>query len=205
MAAAFYSHACILDALHRLYVNLGRCQKCLAESLSKLLIIGIQSFLLHLEDAADQRKAIAVNTAGCDSDQGIACFDICSGNEVLLIYHTNSKACQIILIHRIEARHLSSLTTDQRCIRLETAISHTFYDGSDLLRIVFAAGNVIQEEQRFSACTGNVVYTHSHTVNTNGIMFVHDESQFQFGTYSVGSGYQGRMLHIFKFIHGKCT
>ena len=70
-------------------------------------MVGIQSLFVHLEDAADQRKAVAVNAAGCDSDKGIACFDVCSGDEILLIYHANCEAGQIVLIFRIKARHLA--------------------------------------------------------------------------------------------------
>ena len=168
-------------------------------------MVGIQSLFVHLEDAADQRKAVAVNAAGCDSDKGIACFDVCSGDEILLIYHANCEAGQIVLIFRIKARHLGSLAADQSCIGLDAAVSHTFYDGSDFLRIVFAAGNVVQEKQRLAACTGNIVHAHSHTVDTDGVVFVHDKCQFQFGTHTVGSGYQRRMLHAFELVHGKCT
>ena len=63
VAAAFYGNACLFDALHGLYIDFGRSQKGLAKGFSKLFMVGIQSLFVHLEDAADQRKAVAVNAA----------------------------------------------------------------------------------------------------------------------------------------------
>ena len=114
-----------------------------------------------------------MNAAGCDSDKGIACFDVCSGDKILLIYHANCEAGQIVLIFRIKARHLGSLAADQSCIGLDAAVSHTFYDGSDFLRIVLAAGNVVKEEQGLCTAADYIVYAHSDAVDTDRVMFVH--------------------------------
>ena len=85
------------------------------------------------------------------------------------------------------------------------ALCHTADDGCDLLRIIFAAGNIVQEKQGFSACTGNIVDAHCHTVDSHGIMTIQQESQFQLRSHTVRAGYQRRFLHVFEFFHGKCT
>ena len=97
------------------------------------------------------------------------------------------------------------LTTDQRCLGLYTAFCNTFYDLSDLLRIVFTAGNVVQEKQRFAACTCNIIHAHGHGINSDGIMLVHNHGYLNLGSASICSGNQSRLFHIFEFLHGKCT
>ena len=69
---------------------------------------------------------------------------------------------------------LRCLAADQRTVRLYAALSHTGNDRCDLLRIVLAACNIIQEKQRFTARTCNIVDTHRNSIDSDCIMLVHE-------------------------------
>ena len=60
----------------------------------------------------------------------------------------------------------------RRTACLLAALRHTGHDRRDLLRIVLAAGNIVQEKQRLAACTCNIVHAHGNTVNTDRVMLV---------------------------------
>ena len=187
MAARFHSHACILHCFQRLYIDTGRCQKCLAKRGSQLLIVGLQSLFVEflLKYLADQGETITVNAGGCHTDQYITRFQVFAGNHVFFINHTDSKTSQIIIFLRHQSRMLSCLAADQCSLRLQAALCNTLYDIRDLLRIVLAAGNIVQEKQRLAACTCNVVDTHRNRVDTDRVMLVHDDRQFYLGTTAV--------------------
>ncbi len=205
MAAAFDGDACILHRLQRLHVDLRGYKQCFPKGRAQTVIICTQRFLRHAEHPAHQRKSVAVHAGGSDTDQRIARLDIRSGDQVLLIHNAYRKARQIVLVFRIETRHLCRLSADQRRSRLEAAFCHAAYDRGNLLRIVLPAGNIVQKEQRFSSCTGDIVHTHGHTVDPHCIMPVQKERQLQLCPHSVRTGYQRGFLHVFKCTHGKCA
>ena len=120
MAARFHSHARILHCFQRLYIDTGRCQKCLAKRGSQLLIVGLQSLFVEflLKYLADQGETIAVNAGGCHTDQYITRFQVFAGNHVFFINHADSKTGQIIIFLRHQPRMLSCLAADQSCLRL---------------------------------------------------------------------------------------
>ena len=149
-----------------------------------------------MEHFSYQRKSIAVYTGTCDSDQGIARFDILSGDQIFSVNYAHCKSSQVVLILRHQPRMLCSFTTDQSSSGLFTALCHTTYDSCDLLRIILAAGNIVKEEQRFTACTCHIVHTHGNRINTDGIMFIQKKCKLYFGSTSVGSGQQYRIFHI---------
>ena len=62
-------------------------------------------------------------------------------------------------------------------------------------RHVLSAGNIVQEEQGLRAAADDIVDAHGHTVDTDGVMPVHQLRDLQLGAYAVGAGYQHRLLH----------
>ena len=83
---------------------------------------------------------------------------------------------------------LCSLSAYERSACHLAACCHTFYDLGDLFRIVLAAGNIIQEKQRLSACAGNVVNAHCNGIYSYGVMLVKDKCQLDLCAHAVGSG-----------------
>ena len=138
-----------------------------------------------------------MDSGRCNTDEGIARFDGLSGDQIFFINNANCKSCQIVLVFRHQSRMLCSLTADQCSASLFASLCHTFYDLCDFLRIVLAAGNIVEEEQRLTACTCHIVDAHGNCVDTDGIMFVHEKCQLYFGSASVGSGQEHRVFHIF--------
>ena len=69
-----------------------------------------------------------------------------AGNHLFLVAHTNRKTSQIVIFLRHQARVLCSLSANESSLRLKAAFRNALYDIRDLLRIVLAAGDVIQEE-----------------------------------------------------------
>ena len=205
MAACMDSHACIADALECFHVNPGRSDQCFAKCCSQFIIVSVKGFSCHLEYFADKRESVAVDTGRSHTDQHISRIQFFSCEKILLVDHTYCKSGKIVLIFRHKSRMLCCLSTDQCCTRLYTALCHTAYDLSDLLRIVLAACDVIQEKQRFCACTCNVIYTHGNCIDSYRIMFVHNHGKFYLGSTSVCTGYQCRFLHVLKCAHAKSS
>ena len=87
-----------------------------------------------------------MNTRGSHSDQDITWLEILTCDHLLLIADANRKTGKIILILSHQTRMLRSLTADQSSFGLETAVCNTLDDIRDLLRIVLAACNIVQEE-----------------------------------------------------------
>ena len=203
MAARLHGHAGFLHRAQRLHIDLRGRKERFSQRGPQLFIIRVQGFLRHLEHPAHQGKAVAVNAGAGKTDQYVAGLQIRSRDHLLLIHDPYREAGKIVLVLRIKAGHLRRLPADQGGSRLSAAVRHALYDRSDLLRIIFPAGDVIQEKQRFSARAGNVVDAHRHAVDPHGIMPVHQERQLQLRSHAVRSGNQGGLFHIFKALHGK--
>ena len=90
---------------------------------------------------------------------------------------------------------LCGFAADQRRACLNTALRNTADNGSDLLRNIFAAGNVVQEEQRLCAAANNIIDAHRHRIDTDGVMLVHQNRQLNLGTAAIRSGNQHRLFH----------
>ena len=136
-----------------------------------------------------------MNAGRSNADENIAGCQLGAVDHLIAVNQTNREACHVILIYRIEARHLSGLAADQCAACLTAAVCDTLYQLSDALRIVLADCNVVEEEQRLCAAACDVVDTHSDTVNTNRVMLVHQERQLQLGADAIGAGDQNRVLH----------
>ena len=79
---------------------------------------------------------------------------------------------QIVLVFVIHARHFSGFATDQTGTSLYAAVGNASHNLLEQCWIVLAAGDVIQEEQRFRTLSGNIVDTHGHAVDADGVVLV---------------------------------
>ena len=144
-----------------------------------------------------------MNAGGSHADQYVSGCQIFTGNHVFLVTYADSKTCQIVLILRHQARMLCGLTADQCRIGLQTAFCNAFYDRSYLLRIVLSACDVVEEEQRFSAGTCDIIHTHGNGINADGVVFIKNHGELHLGSASVCTGKQHRLFHFFDFCQGK--
>ena len=129
-----------------------------------------------------------MDAGGSDSHQRVAGLDVLSGHKILLIRHANCEAGQVILILRIKAGHLCCLAADQSRVGLNTSFAYAAYDSGDLLGIVLAAGNIVQEIKRFAARAGDVIDAHSDAVNAYCIVLIHKKSDLELCAHAVCSG-----------------
>ena len=181
MAARLDRDTVVPDALQRVHVDDRWLDQCLAERLSQLIIVCIQTLLRHLKHFSDKGKAVAVHAARCDADQHIACPEIRTCDQILLVDHTHCKSRKVILILRHQSRMLRSLAADQCSAALPAALRHPFHDRRDLDRLIFPTGNIIEEEQRLTARTCDIVDTHRHTVYADRIVLIHQKCQLDLG------------------------
>ena len=100
---------------------------------------------------------------------------------------------------------LRRLAADQCTVGLHTALCHTTDDCCDLLRIVLATCNIVKEEQRLSAGTGNVIHTHRYGVNTDRIMLIQKKCQLHLRAAAIGTRKKHRLLHLFDLRQRKCA
>ena len=161
----------------------------------------VQIWLGALDDLAHQAVAVGVHTVGFQAQNHIARLDIAAGDNLALFNHANGKAGQVVFAYRVHARHFGGFTTDQCAACLLAAFGDALDDVGSLRYIQLAAGKVVKEEQRFGALYQNVVDTHGHQVDADGIMFVPVKGELQLGTDAVSTGNQYRLLVFFGNFH----
>jgi hypothetical protein len=95
---------------------------------------------------------------------------------------------------RVHARHLGGFTADQRTASQFAALGNAADDRSGGVDIELAAGEVVEEEQRFGTEDQDVIDAHRDQILTDRIVSVQLESQAQLGTDAIRAGNQDRLL-----------
>ena len=181
-----------LDCLN---VDLGRGQQLFAEGLAEFVDVAADRLLVDAERLANQRIAVGVYAGGGNTDQRIAGLDAGAVDHLFLIDHADREAGHIVLVFRIEARHFSGFAADQRAACLTAALCDTGNHLCDLLRVVLADCNIVEEEQRLCTAAGDIVYAHGNAVDANGVVLVHQERQLELGADAIRTGNEDRILH----------
>ena len=107
---------------------------------------------------------------------------------------TDRKARQIVIALLVEAGHLGGLAPDQRAAGFPAALGDPRDDRGGRLRIELAAGEVVQEEQRFCTLHHEVVDRHRHEVNPDTAMQAGLDRNLDLGANAIGRGDQNRIL-----------
>ena len=139
------------------------------QGLTGLLEVGV---VLHVKDLPYQAKAVGMHTGGSQGDHHVTGFHAGIVNDFLLVHNAHTKARQIVIIHRHHAGMLGSLAADQRGTGLDAALGHAAYDFRNALGHIFAAGDVVQEEQGPGAAADHIVDAHGNTVNADGVVLI---------------------------------
>ena len=178
-------------------VDACRAQQCFAQSFSQVFYI-IVHFHARLvkEHLAHQGIPIAVDAAGCYADDLVAHLHLGTGDDFIFIHDTHGKSGHIVLAFAVKARHLCCFSTYESTSGLLASVCDPLYDISDLFCRYFTGCDIVQEKQRLCTLAQHVVDAHCHAVDAYGVMSVHEESQFQLGSYAICSGHQHRFLHI---------
>ena len=102
----------------------------------------------------------------------------------------DAKAREIVVRAVIHAGHLGGFAADQRAAGLHAALDDARDDPFADIDIEFAAGEVVQEEQRLGALNDDVVDAHGHQIDAHPVVPMRVDSQAQFGADAIGSRYQ---------------
>lgn len=73
------------------------------------------------------------------------------------------------------------------------ALRNSFDDTGCRVDIELAASKVVEEKERFRALNQNVIHAHRDEVDANRVVAPELESQFQFGSHTVGAGNEDRL------------
>ena len=79
---------------------------------------------------------------------------------------------QVVFAGRVHARHFGGFATDQRTAGQFAALGNATDDGSGGIDIELAAGEIIEEEQRFGAKHQNVIDAHRDQILADGIVTI---------------------------------
>ena len=139
-----------------------------------------------------------MDTGGSQGNHHIPGFHGVVVNDFGLVHHTGAVAGQVIVVLCHHARVFCRLAANQGAAGTDTALCNAAHNVSNLLGDIFAAGNIIQEEQRLGAAADDVIDAHGNTVDANGIMLVKKHGNFQLCSHPVGAGYQHRLRNAFQ-------
>ena len=179
---------------HGLDVDFRRREQRLAEGrTAERLDRRAQVGVLHVEHAAHEGEAVGMYTARRESEDHVARSDGGIVQNFVPVHDADGEAREIVFVHGVEARHLGGLAADERGAGLHAALRHAGDDGSDALRDVLAAGNVVEEEQGLCAAADDVVDAHGDTVDADGVVLVHLKRELQLGADAVRAGDEHRL------------
>ena len=136
-----------------------------------------------------------MNTRGRQRDHYVSGFHGLVVNDLCLVHDTRGISGQVIVIFGHHPGMLRCLAADQRAAGLDAALADALDDLCNPLGHILSAGDIVQEEQGLRAAADDIVHAHGHAVNTDGIVLVHQQGNFQLGAHAVGAGYQHRFLH----------
>ena len=128
-----------------------------------------------------------MNAARGERDYNIAgghCFIV---NNSVLVDNARAVAREVVFVYRIKSGHLRGLAADERRARLNAALADAADNVRYPLGIVLATGYVIEEEQGLCAAADYIVDAHSHAVDADGVVLVHEKGYLELRADSVGA------------------
>ncbi len=111
----------------------------------------------------------------------------------ILLHHADAEARQVVVSAVIHAGHFGGLSADQSASGLDTPIDDAGNDALGDIDVEFAAGKIIQKEQRFGALHDHVIGAHGNQIDAHAVVAVRVDRQPKFGADPVGSRYQYRL------------
>ncbi len=128
------------------------------------------------------------------SNHGIADGDIRARQQRAAFGGADRKAAEIVVAVLVEAGHFRGLAADQGAAAFPAAFGDAGDDRSGGFRVELAAGEIVEEEQRFRALHHEVVDRHRHQVDADPAMQAGLDRDQDLGADAVGGGHQHRIL-----------
>ena len=151
--------------------------------------------MFDVEHLAHQGEAVGVQATGGQGQDYVPGLHPAAVNHLRLVHDTHGKARQVVVVRVHYAGVLGSLTADEGAAGLDAALRHAGYNGRHLFRVVFADGDVVQEEQGLGPAADNIVDAHGHAVDADGVMAIHQLGHPDLGAHAVGARHQDGLFH----------
>ncbi len=145
-----------------------------------------------LQDFANQRIAVRMGTAGREADQRVACADLAAVDDLVAFDDTDAETGQIVIAIGVHVGHFRSLAADQRGAGLQAALGDTRNDVGGNAGIELAAGEVVEEKQRFRALRQHVIDAHCNEVDADRVVPFGLLGEHQLGADTVRARHQNR-------------
>ena len=149
--------------------------------------LGVQIGIIARDDFADEGVAVGMRAVGSQAQHDIACFDAAAVDDALFFDHADGEACQVVFAFGIHAGHFGGFASDKGAAGFFAALGDAFNHVGSTGDIEFAAGEIVEEEQRLCALNQNIVDAHGDEVDADGVVFVPIEGEFELGAYAVGA------------------
>src|SRR5687768_2148368 len=96
-------------------------------------------------DFADQAVAVAMQTAGCDSQNNVPGRNRLTVDQVLALDVTDAEARQVVFAARVNIRHDRRLATHEGAVSFDATIADAADDLLELVGLVVRHGDVVEE------------------------------------------------------------
>ena len=116
------------------------------------------------------------------------------GNSSPALGGADRKAGKVVIVGLIEPGHFGGLAADQRAARLPAAERDAGDHGGADFRLELAAGEVVEEEQRFGALHHQVVHAHGDQIDADRVVAAGFDGDLDLGADAVIGGDQDRIL-----------
>ena len=137
-----------------------------------------------------------MDSRGGDSNKDIPGLYLRAVDESGFLHDTCGEARDVIFTVLVHSRHLGGLSAHEGASGLTTSISNSGDNRLHDLRTGLSLGHIVKEHKRFRTLGQNVVHTHRHGVDADGVVLVHRERQLELSADSVSSADQDRFLDV---------
>ena len=176
---------------HALDIQPGRRHHRLAERLP--VQRGRQRVAGALNAFAHQAEAVGVHAAGPQAQHHITGLDVLPSQNFGLLDHAHRKTGQVVLAHRVHARHFGGFATNQGAARQLASTGNAAYHRGGCVNVELAAGKVIQKKQGLSPLHQNIIHAHGHQVYAHRVVHVPFKGELELGAHAIGAAHQHRL------------
>jgi len=141
----------------------------------------------------DQGESIGMDTGRGKTDEFVSGTNIGPVNDFIIVHDPHRKSGKIIVSGLVKPWHFGCFPADEGTSCLVASSGNTLNNLLCHLIIQGSHGQIIQKKQGLCSLDNDVVDTHGHKVNTNGVMLAHLDGYLQLGSHTVCGADQYRI------------